>query len=450
MRHQHPRKTIPIRGVRQTRPLPAVPPQTLAQAQRRRGLVPRSARPMQRNPQLFPVDKSKLCTDDDYRLYATFALFSSGASYYAGYAPDPVQMCVLGMRAVFAHWYSENWPCCGQPNRREAAKQAAIEIANEIGFEPDEVAQAAKQLEAHIQNANILAGSCAEAKPLPQLAVPMAYGGRASQPGPYGGQPRQANITPGQAGLLLGATAIGGGLLWSHFRGRDAARRRAATQTPIGVDDDVTPPGIRDPDLDPDMPGTGTIRPGPNNEGPPPIHHGWGGGQYGPGPIPDWFDWMGNFLYMSQDCQTVAEPIYFLPIPGSQQLLRWWMPLNGGPEAYPTLFDSLTAQDTAILPGTTQAVPMMGTAWAFIARLVARDARDGRSVDPVEYATKIMLEASQLQEHPLNCDLMRPNTWGPAMREWWENFLLRVEVVVDMFAGNWHEWNPFWNEMGIA
>lgn len=238
--------------------------------------------------------------------------------------------------------------------------------------------------------------------------------------------------TAGRVAIIAGI----GGAIYLTSRFAKAAGKKSTVKP--GGPTLPNNPGTRQPG-DPSIPGSGEIVPGPNNEGPVPLPKGWGGGQYGPGPIPDNFDWAGNLVYVSPDCKTLAEGWLFLPIPGFQVIENWWMPSNGGPSAQGSLAEALNYISPT---GET------GTAWGYIARLVARRARDGQAVDYKAICQQVFEELLEFQAQPPSCpDLFATgikNTY-PGLRLWRNNFLKRVTVGVDAFKDAWYQWNEFWD-----
>ncbi|MCH9637720.1 MAG: hypothetical protein K0U16_07235 [Gammaproteobacteria bacterium] len=227
---------------------------------------------------------------------------------------------------------------------------------------------------------------------------------------------------------------VASGTLVLGVAGAAYARRRSASR-PVGPE---LPPGKRDPKVDPNSPGSGPIDPGPNNEGPRPTKKGWGGGQYGAGQIPADFDWNGNLIFFSPNCKTIAEGWLFLPIPGWQEAGNWWMPANGGPSAQGSLADALTYVSPN---GET------GTAWGYVARLAARAARDGVSLDLEYIANQVLEEALAFQAVPPNCpNISDPASWNkyPVFKTWYDNFLKRLEHGLSAFEAGWYHWNPYW------
>ena len=250
---------------------------------------------------------------------------------------------------------------------------------------------------------------------------------------------RIRNPTPLQWGVILGAGALTLGLGGAAYA---ATRKKRGTggDDPLGP---VLPPGTREPDVDPDLPGSGEIVPGPDNQGPTPRKKGWGGGQYGAGGIPRDFDWNGNLVYISPDCKVIAEGRHFLPIPGYQEWGNWWMPVNGGPSAQGTLADALRYVSPT---GQT------GTAWGYVARMTARMARDEVPVDEDvirEMAANLYDEIAEMQARaprcpdPLNKQALKNN---PNFKVWWEYLVLRVAVGVYDFEDGWHTWNQYWED----
>lgn len=243
---------------------------------------------------------------------------------------------------------------------------------------------------------------------------------------------RLMNPSPTQWAIIGTAGALTLGLATAAYAARRAKKG-------IGPSGPVLPPGKRDPDVDPNLPGSGEIVPGPNNQGPPPLPNGWGGGQYGPGPIPEDFDWGGNLVYISGDCRTIAEGWLFLPVPGFQLIENWWMPNDGGPSGQGTLADALRYVNAGT--GAT------GTAWGYVARLVARRARDGNPIDVDEIALLIYEELAEMQAtppscpHPLDKKAMKN---APAFKAWWDSLTERIGAGIDAFEDNWYFWNEYW------
>jgi len=242
--------------------------------------------------------------------------------------------------------------------------------------------------------------------------------------------------------VLIAAAAAGAVFLaWRSAKAAGAAKKAGGTPSgPVIPGGGPTPSGTRDQNNP-----RGKIKPGKNNEGPPPLPKGWGGGQYGPGPVPVDFDWNSNMLFVSSDCQTIAEPTRFLPKPGTQKELLWWMPENGGPSAQENLALALTW-----LVNDEHFNPVIGTAWGYIARLVARRKRDGLKIDKegVEEICLIVYEEMlQFQAvlptcpNPLDANALK-NT--PAFAVWWKLFVDRVEFGIKAFEFNWFFWNINW------
>ena len=241
-----------------------------------------------------------------------------------------------------------------------------------------------------------------------------------------------ARTKQGKALLVLGTIVVVGTGVFLYSRKAKAEKKKE--EIPKGPH---VPSGGRQSG-DPEVPGSGEIVPGKNNEGPPPLPKGWGGGQYGPGPIPKNFDWNGNLVYISADCKTIAEGWLFLPIPGFQFIENWWMPVNGGPSAQGTLAEALTF----VAPtGET------GTAWGYIARLVALQAREGTPIDLEDIARKVFAELLEFQAQKPNCpDLFakRLRKSHPGFAQWRDYFVDRLAVGVDAFYDNWYFWNENW------
>lgn len=189
--------------------------------------------------------------------------------------------------------------------------------------------------------------------------------------------------------------------------------------------------GTRDKPID--GPGTGPINPGPNNEGPPPVNgpggtKGWGGGQYGTGPIPGDFNWGGNWIYISPSCDTVAEAWRFMPIPGSDEILGWFSPER--PSLMEVLETSFQGQNRVVV----------GSAYGYIAHLLRSGIIDGSrngtvnnpSAAALQIATRILIEAaSDLQNVQPDCALDDPQTWPRPMQDWWIKFTGRIQWVLD-------------------
>lgn len=242
---------------------------------------------------------------------------------------------------------------------------------------------------------------------------------------------RLRNPTPMQWGVIATATALGLGTLAASLYG---------TAQAAGPKGPVLPPGKREPDQE-GQPGSGEIIPGPDNQGPPPKKRGWGGGQYGAGQIPRDFDWNGNLVYISPDCRVIAEGRLFLPVPGYQVWGNWWMPADGGPSAQGTLADALRWISPT---GET------GTAWGYVARLVARMARDGGEIDEDtirQFGSQIYAELAEMQAvmprcpDPLNNAALKNN---PNFKLWWEYLILRLGVGIYDFEEAWYNWNQYW------
>lgn len=181
-------------------------------------------------------------------------------------------------------------------------------------------------------------------------------------------------------------------------------------------------PKYRDPDL-PDLPGTGEIDPGPANQGPKPGivdpesgTKGWGGGQYGPGPVPDDFDWNGNHVYISEDCKTVAEPLKFLPIPGSETILRWHYAGEFTTGDLPTALGVITPTY-----GDPQGPPTTGTAWGVAFDLVNNEGVE----DPIEVASDIFRQALEMEDAECG-NIADSDTWPKALRDWWNSLSDRL------------------------
>lgn len=249
---------------------------------------------------------------------------------------------------------------------------------------------------------------------------------------------RMRNPTPLQWGLIFGATTLTVGLASVAFA---ATRRRGGRpgEDPLGP---VLPPGEREPD-EPGAPGSGEIVPSADNQGPPPKKRGWGGGQYGKGGIPKDFDWNGNLVYISPDCKVIAEGRLFLPIPGWQDWGNWWMPVNGGPSAQATLADALRYVSPS---GQT------GTAWGYVARLVARYARDGVEFDEDvvrEIGATLYEEIAAMQAKspacpdPLNNEALKGS---PTFKLWWEYLIARLAIGIYDFEDGWYFWNQHWED----
>jgi hypothetical protein len=219
-----------------------------------------------------------------------------------------------------------------------------------------------------------------------------------------------------------------------------------------GTTPKVTPPRGRDPDPDPKQPGTGKITPGPNNEGPKPGPRGWGGAQYGPGPIPDDFDWNGNLIWISPDCKTIAEPFLFLPYPQSFQINKWHEPIfHDSTDVERTT--AATLLQALLFFGPPQWDPpdppmAMGTAWGFIGRMVAEYQRRGETPDAVEIATRVLVQSVFVQEQMFQgispqclntVEALDTDKWSPAMIMWWETLVERVKYGINHFTrgGTW-------------
>jgi len=240
-----------------------------------------------------------------------------------------------------------------------------------------------------------------------------------------------AKTKQGKALLVVGVLGVVGVGVFLYSRKAKAAEKEALPKGP------VVPSGERQPG-DPDVPGSGEIVPGKKNEGPPPLPEGWGGGQYGPGPIPEDFDWNGNLVYIAADCKTIAEAWTFLPIPGFQLIENWWMPVNGGPSGQGSLAEALTF----VGPGGET-----GTAWGYIARLVALQARSGTPLDIGAVCTQVFNELLNFQvQKPLCPDLFsKIKKTHPALAQWRDYFVERVATGIEAFEDNWYFWNDAWD-----
>lgn len=195
-------------------------------------------------------------------------------------------------------------------------------------------------------------------------------------------------------------------------------------------------PKFRDPPID--GPGTGPINPGSNNQGPKPNIKGpggtigWGGGQYGSGPVPGDFDWNGSLPWISEDCKTIAEPLLFLPIPGSHQILFWWMP-TGVEDTQDELYVALAF----IGPPRDFTVdrPAQGTAWGYIARLV----HDVQPYSPELIATEIL--AQMIEANGAECgDIADTTTWSKAMKSFFDSLVDRIRYGVKAVHDTGYVW----------
>ena len=127
-----------------------------------------------------------------------------------------------------------------------------------------------------------------------------------------------------------------------------------------------------------------------------------------------------------------------MPIPGFQVIENWWMPVNGGPSAQGSLVDALRYISPT---GET------GTAWGYIARLVALAAQRGDALDDELLGGPVIEEALAIQAIMPSCPNVFARNLGkrsPALKAWWDNFLLRMIAGVDLFEPNWYFWNPLW------
>lgn len=161
-------------------------------------------------------------------------------------------------------------------------------------------------------------------------------------------------------------------------------------------------PGKRGPSS-PSNPG-GTVTPGPANTGPLPKGRGYGGGQWGTGKVPADFDWNSNDLYLSPECDTVAEALYFMPSG------RWISECEAD-----TLADTLDHPECTTPPNAV---------YGFLAYLLDTEGL----TDPIEIATRVMLEAQPGGEF---CIGMDPDTWPEPLALWWTSFVDRVTEYVE-------------------
>jgi len=107
---------------------------------------------------VLPIDRSQLCWDDYWSL-VLLPVVGQALAPFIGQAPDPLEMCREGYRAVFWYCYDNDWPCCGEQDMVDSCWARAEEMMGYM-FE-QAVNQAAKpEVIAEIQAENLPAGGC--------------------------------------------------------------------------------------------------------------------------------------------------------------------------------------------------------------------------------------------------------------------------------------------------
>lgn len=165
----------------------------------------------------------------------------------------------------------------------------------------------------------------------------------------------------------------------------------------------------------PKKPGGGTKptpKPTPKapGKGPAPKGRGYGGGQWGTGAVPANFDWDGNQLWISPDCETVAEGARFMPIANRMSI---------SDENTPTLAAALALRSPPNAPASDKRA--MNQVYGFIDYLLDTESYG----QPEDVVARIFSEVSPM------CAAVDPVQWGPALVEWYQSFSDRVAEYVE-------------------
>jgi hypothetical protein len=140
---------------------------------------------------------------------------------------------------------------------------------------------------------------------------------------------------------------------------------------------------------------------------PPHKGRGFGGGKWGTGAVPASFNPNGNLLWISPDCDTVAEGAWFMP----------------------TLVQAITGNNIDTMdahlalrspPGSSDPRAQNGI-YGFIDYLI----NDQGYEQPEDVTARIFSEASPM------CAAVDPSQWGPALAEWYQEFAGRVAEYVE-------------------
>lgn len=153
--------------------------------------------------------------------------------------------------------------------------------------------------------------------------------------------------------------------------------------------------------------GGGKLPTGPG-KGPKPKGRGYGGGQWGTGAVPANFDWDGNQLWISPDCETVAEGARFMPIQNRMSI---------SDENTPTLAAALALRSP---PGSTDR-RSMNQVYGFIDYLLDTESYQ----QPEDVVARIFSEVSPM------CAAVDPVQWGSALKDWYQSFSDRVAEYVE-------------------
>lgn len=132
----------------------------------------------------------------------------------------------------------------------------------------------------------------------------------------------------------------------------------------------------------------------------------FGGGGGTPPGIPEDFDFGGNGLWISTDCEWVVE--------GN----RFWQEGQVNAEERPTLDATLAIDDNSVL--------------GFVDYLI----NDQGYQQPEEIAWKILVEASPL------CADLDPEQWGEGLAQWFQNFVARLTPYVEEALGGIGSFDP--------
>lgn len=147
----------------------------------------------------------------------------------------------------------------------------------------------------------------------------------------------------------------------------------------------------------------------PAPKGPKPKGRGYGGGHWGTGNVPASFNWDGNQLWISPNCDTVAEGSYFMPA-----YPAWQAPDGGGPTLEATL-----KKKTG--PAGSSDPRDLFQVYSFIDYLVNEQGYQ----QPEDVVAAIFSEVAPM------CAAVDPVQWGSALVDWYTSFSERVAEYVE-------------------